>query len=138
MICEAAKCWRRCGCALKLALGQCEPAWSGTWGGLVPVWTPQFPAIVTQRGCRVYRLLYQCHQVLYNQIIAWMVHGTLIDTGSEFFVQLADGHRWSKRGADKAAVSSAALSATLASSKADAEAAEHDWNTRYVCVCLYY
>lgn len=102
--------------------------------GLVPVWPPQFPASVTQRSCRVYRLLYQCHQVLYNQIIAWMVHGTLIDTGSEFFVQLADGHRWSKRGADKAAVSSAALSATLASSKADAEAAEHDWNTR--CVCL--
>eukprot|EP00898_Chlorokybus_atmophyticus_P000917 jgi/Chlat1/1826/Chrsp138S02145 len=33
------------------------------------------------------RLLWQCHQVMYRQLAAWMVHGQLIDKHAEFFIR---------------------------------------------------
>ncbi|KAI8466120.1 MAG: gamma tubulin interacting protein [Monoraphidium minutum] len=50
------------------------------------------------------RLQWHCHQVLFQQLAAWMVHGLLVDEGGEFFVQGAyalpdarpDGAPWSR------------------------------------------
>ncbi|CEG36938.1 gamma-tubulin complex component [Plasmopara halstedii] len=49
-----------------------------------------FPRI---RHC-MQELLYSCHRVVYQQMMAWMIHGELVDPHDEFFIKKKKQDEW--------------------------------------------
>ncbi|XP_071096786.1 gamma-tubulin complex component 4-like [Haliotis cracherodii] len=41
----------------------------------------------------LHRVLHVCHGVMFKQLCAWLLHGSLVDPYREFFIQQADGGR---------------------------------------------
>ncbi|ETM52436.1 hypothetical protein L914_03942 [Phytophthora nicotianae] len=59
-----------------------------------------FPRV---RKC-MQELLYSCHRVLFKQMMAWMVHGEIVDPHKEFFVKKVDVRSATDRMQDSIAV----------------------------------
>ena len=55
------------------------------WYNILPSWLP--PHLSKTSPISSFRLLHLCHGVLYKQLASWMLHGMLLDTYGEFFVQ---------------------------------------------------